>query len=113
MIGMKRERIEIQVPTTEADSEGQPIKDWAKHCETWASVRPLTGREYESMRQINSEISKVFEMNYRREMVQRQQDAEVSAVKMRIVWVGDNWNIHDIQPDEEKFNMKIFAARVK
>lgn len=105
-VGQKRERVEIQRATETADAEGQPVKDpWLKVVTVWARVESLTGREFESVKAISSEISKRFTVNYRRDLT----------VKMRVVWLFDRsaWNIHDIQPDETKFDMAIYASRVK
>jgi SPP1 family predicted phage head-tail adaptor len=103
MIGEKRERVQIQEAIETADAEGQPVKNWIKYVDTWAEVMPLTGREYESMKQINSEISKRFVINYRRDVT----------VKMRIYWQTEQWNIHDIQSTADKFDIRLYASRVK
>ena len=103
MIGLKRERVQIQEAVETADAEGQAVKNWVKYVDTWAEVSALTGREYESMKQINSEISNKFTVSYRRDIT----------VKMRLMWQLQQWNIHDIQPTADKFDMRIYTSRVK
>jgi SPP1 family predicted phage head-tail adaptor len=100
-IGKMRERITIEEAIETADSEGHPVKDWEEFLTTWAQVEGLTGGEYESVKMISSKISKRFTVNHRTDIT----------LKMRIMWSGVGWNIHDIQPDERKFEMKIYASR--
>lgn len=102
-ISTQRERIQIETAVETISTGGQPVKEWQFRTSLWARVRSLTGREVESFKQITSEVQKAFEMNYRTDI----------AVKERIVWFGSSWNIHDIQPDERKFEMTIYASRVK
>ncbi len=103
MIGAKDQRVQIQEAIETANAEGQPVKEWIKYVDTWAEVSSLTGREYESMKQINSEISNKFTINYRRDIT----------VKMRVMWQTQQWNIHDIQPTSDRFDMRLYASRVK
>lgn len=102
--GAKREWIVIKSMIETTDSEGNPVKSWATTVTSmWARVKSLTGREFESVKSINSEIAKKFEVPYRTDLT----------VLMRVEWNGSNWNIHDIQPTEDKFDMALYASRVQ
>lgn len=70
-------------------------------------------REFESVKSISSEIEAKFELNYRKEMIECQRTAEVAGVKMRIVWLGDYWNIQGIRRASTKVDMWIYVSRVK
>jgi SPP1 family predicted phage head-tail adaptor len=112
MIGLMRERIEIQRPVETASAEGQPVKTWVKVIGMWARAESLTGREMDVLKQINSEISRKFTVNYRKDLLPTD-DQNNSPLKMRVRWNDTSFNIHDIQADENRFDLMIYTSRVK
>lgn len=109
-IGAKTERIVIQYPVEAADFEGQPIKNWIDLVSgTWAAFEFLAGRELEAMQKINTEINAKFRTSLRRDVT----------TKMRIQWKGpasaavESWNIHQVQPADDKFDMYLMVSKVQ
>ena len=64
MIGSLRHRITIQKPVIIHDSIGQEVEEWQDVATVWASVEPLSGKEYFNAQQINSEISTKITLRY-------------------------------------------------
>ncbi len=106
--GSKRERIAIMTGAPTTDAEGNPVNKYGeKVTSVWARVQPSSaagGRgEFQAMKHMASEVSHVFTVNFRLDF----------NVKMKIDWRGSMWNIHEIQPDESKFDMRLMASRVQ
>ena len=57
MIGKLRHRVTLQRPVITKDNIGQEIEEWQDVATVWASVEPLSGKEYFSAKQVNSEVS--------------------------------------------------------
>lgn len=56
-IGRLRHRITLQKQVNRLNQYGATITEWQDIATLWAEVRPLSGREYFSAQQIQSEIS--------------------------------------------------------
>jgi SPP1 family predicted phage head-tail adaptor len=111
-VGLMRERIEIQRPVETASAEGQLVKTWVKVIGTWARTESLMGREMDVLKKISSEISRKFTVNYRKDLLPTD-DQDNSPLKMRVRWNETSFNIHDIQADENRFDLMIYTSRVK
>jgi len=111
--GRKDQRFTFRYPEETTDTEGNPVKNWINVRTVWGRVDSLTGREYERVRSINSEISKKFTVEYRRDMVKKQPEGSPSALKYQVVWDGWEWNIHDIQASDDRRDMALFVSRVQ
>ena len=104
MTGKMDQRIRIYRYKLVADSEGQQIPDPILVATLWAAAAPVSGREFEMLKSISSEISRKFTTNYRLDI----------DVLMKAVWRGATWNIHDVQQDEDyKQYMAIYVSKVK
>lgn len=114
-IGAKRERIVIQSSVETADAEGEPIDVWSTFATVWARVEFLSGRELEAMQKINAEASVKFTTNYIKSMAEwnKDTDPDMSPLEMRIRWRNSTWNIHAIQPTEDKFDMALMCSKVE
>ena len=55
--GELRYRIELQRVTVAADSHGDQTKTWATIGYAWASIEPLSGREFLAASQVMSDIT--------------------------------------------------------
>ncbi len=64
MIGNLRHRITLQKPLIIKDSIGQQLEEWQDVATVWASVEPLSGKEYFSAKQMNSEVSTKITIRY-------------------------------------------------
>lgn len=64
MIGKLRHRIKLEMPIIVKDSIGQEGEGWQDVATVWASIEPLSGREYFNAQQINSEISTKITIRY-------------------------------------------------
>lgn len=63
--GQLRHRVTIEKPVQGADNEyGEPAITWTKVCKRWASIEPLSGREYFQAAQVQSEVSHRIIMRY-------------------------------------------------
>lgn len=63
--GLLRHRVTIQKPISTAnDDYGAPIIIWEKVLDTWASVEPLSGREYFDAQQVNADVTHKASMRY-------------------------------------------------
>ncbi len=64
--GLLRHRVTIQKPiSTAKGDDGAPIITWEKVLDTWASVEPLSGREYFDAQQVNADVTHKASMRYR------------------------------------------------
>lgn len=64
MIGNLRHRITLQKPVIIRDSIGQELEEWQDVATVWASVEPLSGKEYFNAKQTNSEVSTKITIRY-------------------------------------------------
>lgn len=64
MIGKLRHRITLQKSVVTHDDIGQELEEWQDVATVWASVEPLSGKEYFNAQQINSAISTKIGMRY-------------------------------------------------
>lgn len=56
-IGSLRHRVEIHAPTNTVDEIGNQIETWAKVADAWASIEPISGREYWAAAQVQAETT--------------------------------------------------------
>lgn len=63
--GRLKHRITIQGPSSSINAQGGKIKGWSDIETVWASVEPLTGREFFENHQMESEISTRIIIRYR------------------------------------------------
>ena len=78
--GRLRNRITIQQYETAKNTYGEDIKTWSDYHECWASVEPLTGREYFDSQQVVPETQSRIVMRYKTGI----------APTMRVKW-GDRY----------------------
>jgi len=64
-IGKFRHRVVIQHLTEGTNPMGDIVQTWTEFATAWASVEPLTGREYLSAQRVSSETSGRIRMRYR------------------------------------------------
>lgn len=62
--GLLRHKIEIQEKTVGRDLMGQEIVTWHPFTYAWASIEPLSGREYFAAQQAQATISHKMVMRY-------------------------------------------------
>lgn len=67
-IGELRHRVSIQKKRITEDELKQQTENWADIATVWASIEPLSGREYFSARQENSEVTTKITIRYRRDI---------------------------------------------
>lgn len=64
-IGKLRHRVTLQESAAVRDSFGAEVETWTDITTLWASVEPLSGREYFAAQQVNTEISTKITLRYR------------------------------------------------
>lgn len=90
--GRLRHRVSLQRQTETRDPEsGAVIVSWGEVAKLWASVEPLSAREFIAAQSVQSEVSARIVIRHRN---------DVSA-KDRIVYRGQVYNIEGILPDPE------------
>jgi SPP1 family predicted phage head-tail adaptor len=62
--GLLRHKIEIQNKVVTRDSMGGEVVTWVAFAHAWASIEPLSGREYFAARQIQASITHKMKMRY-------------------------------------------------
>lgn len=63
-IGNLRHRVKIESYTPARDSYGAEIENWISVATVWASVEPISGKEYFASKQINAEVTTTITMRY-------------------------------------------------
>ncbi len=61
-----RHKVNIQFPTETQNAYGEPVPSWSNLAEgVWASILPLSGREFFAAKQMNSEVEVKIGMRWR------------------------------------------------
>lgn len=90
--GRLRHRVTIEQPTTTQDpNTGEQVPGWAAVATVWASVEPLSAREFIAAGAGQSSVSARVMMRYR---------SDVTA-GMRLTYRGKVYNIKGVLPDPE------------
>jgi SPP1 family predicted phage head-tail adaptor len=90
--GQLNRRIFITQPPTAQDSAGQVSGVWPVFKTLWASVNPVSGREFVQGAQTESQITMTFEVRH----------ITTITTDMRVQFDGKTWLIQSIiQPDDD------------
>lgn len=65
LIGELRHRITFQIPVVQDDGYGGEEKIWQDVFTVWASIKPVSGREYYEAMAIQNEITHRIKVRYR------------------------------------------------
>jgi SPP1 family predicted phage head-tail adaptor len=101
--GLLRHKIEIQNKVTRRSATGGEMVTWDAFAYAWASIEPLSGKEYFSARQAQATISHKIMMRYQ------------SGIKpyYRISWGERNFDINAILNDGERnVSLTLFCTEV-
>lgn len=84
--GLLRHRVRIETRVQAQDAYGQPVQDWAEVTTVWASVEPVSGREYWAAQQAQAEVThrvvmRARELSPAMRLVHRGRVLEVVAVR--------------------------------
>ena len=63
-IGQLRHRITVQQLSKARNSMGEEEPGWTNFATRWASIEPISGREYFTAQQVNAEITHRVRMRY-------------------------------------------------
>lgn len=55
--GKLRHKITIESKSNTQDAYGALVETWGTHSTAWASIEPITGREYFDQGKVNSEVT--------------------------------------------------------
>jgi head-tail adaptor len=108
-IGAKDQWVVIQAGTPTVDAEGEPIMAWSTLTEGWASAEFLSGRELEAMQKINTDIVVRLTRALRRDVTTKHRVAWKSPVASEVEY----WNIHEIRPTKNRFDMALYVGKVE
>jgi SPP1 family predicted phage head-tail adaptor len=89
--GRLRHRVRIQNLVSERDSEGVIQHEWVALATVWASVEPISGREFIQSGATQSEVTARITIRHRDDVV----------ANMRIVHRGRVYNIKGVLSDKE------------
>ena len=64
MIGMLRHQVKILKPIITKDELGQEVETFEVQKTVWASIEPLSGKEYFTAKQVNSEATVKITIRY-------------------------------------------------
>lgn len=64
-VGQLRHRITFQRKAKVQNEYGEEIADWVDVASVWASVNPISGREFFAAEAVNSEVTHKINMRYR------------------------------------------------
>ena len=64
--GQMNKRVTLQIKSVTIDGLGTEVITWTDHATVWASVEPVTGREYYLAQQQATSISTKIGIRYRR-----------------------------------------------
>ena len=62
--GKLRHRVIVQQPTISRNSLGEEIPSWGTFATVWASIEPLSGREYTTLRAELAQVTTRIRMRY-------------------------------------------------
>lgn len=98
-------RIELRHVSKSLDTaSGQTVESWpTAYATVWASKRDVRAREYFSAQQVNAEITTVFQIRYRSDVVATD----------RILCDGLSYNIHSIAEIGRREGLEIMATAVQ
>ena len=88
--GRLRHRVTIQTQTKTQDSTGSVIPSWSEFAEVWASIEPISGREFFSASQVQSSVSTRIRIRF----------CDGVTPKMRVVHGSDYYDIEAVIPDQ-------------
>ncbi len=63
--GALRHKVIIQQPTETTNSLGEITPSWTTFATVWAEILPLSGKEYWSSKQVNSEVTGKIRIRYK------------------------------------------------
>lgn len=89
--GRLRHKIELQKPVRSQSSTGEMTTTWTHVADLWASIEPLSAREFIAAQSIQSKVLARITIRHTSQI----------AADMRIVYRGKIYNIEGILPDKE------------
>lgn len=96
-----RHRITIQENISVKDSFGAETPNWTDVASVWASIEPLSGKEFFAAQQINAEVNTKITMRYR----------EGIKPEMRVVFNERMFNIISVINENERNISLILMAK--
>jgi len=95
--GALNHRITIERATESANSYGERTKTWSEFATMWASIEPLTGREFYQSKQIGTETTHNVTIRYKAGITQ----------KMRVKYGSRYFDIESVINEKER-GVKMF-----
>jgi SPP1 family predicted phage head-tail adaptor len=101
--GSMRHVVTIESPTKTQDSTGSIVSSFATFAETRASIEPITGREFFSASQVQSDVTTRIRIRF----------MEGVTPKMRVVHGSDYYDIQAVLPDSRsgRHEMQLMCAK--
>lgn len=98
-----RHRVTIQSPTKSQDASGSVVSSWGTFLTAWAAIEPISGREFFSAAQVQSNVNTLIRIRYR----------DGVTPTMRVVHGADIYDIETVLKDQFSGNREIRLMCVK
>jgi SPP1 family predicted phage head-tail adaptor len=87
--GTLRHRVTIETQAKSQYSTGSIVASWSSFDSVWAAIEPLSGREFFSASQVQSEVNTRIRIRY----------LDGVTPKMRVVHDSDYYDVHAVLPN--------------
>jgi SPP1 family predicted phage head-tail adaptor len=101
IIGRVRHRITIEAPAESQAADGSIVQAWSTFVGVWASVEPLTGKEYFSAQREQASTSHRIRMRH----------LDGVSHRMRIAWGGRIFQIESVANVDERGRELVLMCR--
>lgn len=99
--GSLRNRVVIQSKSATQDAFGGETITWSTHATRWASIEPLTGREYLEARQEQAEINLRIRLRY----------LSTAQPEWRVTWDSRTFEIVSVIHTDERDRETVLMCR--
>lgn len=100
-------KITFQILSNHEDDIGNQIPQWSDLFTAWANVNAVTGREYYSACQVNSENDVIFKTRYSKKI------ADFNSTEIRILYNNKVFDIKHVEDYQEQHKYLTFRTVVK
>lgn len=100
-------KITFQILSDHEDNIGNQIPQWSDFFTAWANVNAVTGREYYSACQVNSENDVIFKIRYSKKI------ADFNSTEVRILYNDKIFDVKHIEDYQEQHKQLTFRTVVK
>jgi len=102
--GELKQQVILQIRTRVPDTKGGTVETWTTHATVWAKITPSTGNEFLLNDQVQSRVTTVIEIRYRKKVT----------AAMRVNYGGRIFDIEaPIDPEEKHEKLLLMCSEEK